>query len=113
MNESVEPGQQSRPARFLSIGARALGVVVIAAFVAAGCAQQPAKPAPVTTAAAASEEDDDVEIAEESGTTAALPNQELTAPLLYEFLVAEIALQRGDRATAARQYLDLARRTRD
>jgi tetratricopeptide (TPR) repeat protein len=113
MNESVEPGQRARPARFLSMGARALGVAVIAAFVAAGCAQQPAKPAPVTTAAAASEEDDDIEFAEESGTTAALPNQELTAPLLYEFLVAEIALQRGDRATAARQYLDLARRTRD
>ena len=113
MNESVEPGQPARPARFLSIGTRALGVAVIAAFVAAGCAQQPAKPAPVTTAAAASEDEDDVEIAEESGTTAALPNQELTAPLLYEFLVAEIALQRGDRATAARQYVDLARRTRD
>jgi tetratricopeptide (TPR) repeat protein len=38
---------------------------------------------------------------------------ELNAPTLYEFLLGEIALQRGDAALAAQTYLDLAKRTRD
>ena len=42
-----------------------------------------------------------------------LPSAELTEPMLYEFLLGEIALQRGDTELAARTYLDLARRTRD
>ena len=37
----------------------------------------------------------------------------LTEPTLYEFLLAEIALQRGDFKVAAETYLDLAKRTRD
>lgn len=39
--------------------------------------------------------------------------QGLTEPTLYEFLLAEIALQRGDYKVAAETYLDLAKRTRD
>ena len=42
-----------------------------------------------------------------------LPEQELTEPLLYEMLLAEIALQRGNPALAAQTYADLAKRTRD
>jgi tetratricopeptide (TPR) repeat protein len=42
-----------------------------------------------------------------------LPSAELSEPMLYEFLLGEIALQRGDNALAAQTYLDLARRTRD
>jgi tetratricopeptide (TPR) repeat protein len=42
-----------------------------------------------------------------------LPAQELTEPLLYELLLAEVALQRGDAELAAQTYLELARRTRD
>ncbi len=42
-----------------------------------------------------------------------LPLQELTAPLLYDFLIGEIAAQRGGAAFAAQTYLDLAKRTRD
>src|SRR5258708_33061612 len=38
---------------------------------------------------------------------------ELNAPTLYEFLLGEIALKRGDAALAAQTYLDLAKRTRD
>ena len=38
---------------------------------------------------------------------------DLNEPTLYEFLLGEIALQRGDYALAAKTYLDLARRTRD
>lgn len=37
----------------------------------------------------------------------------LTEPTLYEFLLAEIAQQRGDYKVAAETFLDLARRTRD
>lgn len=43
----------------------------------------------------------------------ALPAQALTEPLLYEMLLAEIALQRGKPALAARAYAELAERTRD
>src|SRR5712664_4453492 len=39
--------------------------------------------------------------------------EELNEPTLYEFLLGEIALQRGDAALAAQTYLDLAKRTRD
>ncbi len=42
-----------------------------------------------------------------------LPAQELTEELLYEMLLAEIALQRGDAALAAQTYVELAKRTRD
>jgi tetratricopeptide (TPR) repeat protein len=42
-----------------------------------------------------------------------VPNVELSEPTLYDFLLGEIALQRGDLPLAARTYLDLARRTRD
>jgi len=40
-------------------------------------------------------------------------SQDLSEPTLYDFLVGEIALQRGDLPLAARTYLDLARRTQD
>ncbi len=39
--------------------------------------------------------------------------RELNEPTLYEFLLGEIALQRGEAALAAQTYLDLAKRTRD
>jgi len=42
-----------------------------------------------------------------------LPNEELTGALLYEFLVAEIALQRGNITLSTQAYTDLAKRTRD
>jgi tetratricopeptide (TPR) repeat protein len=42
-----------------------------------------------------------------------LPMQDLTGQTLYEFLLGEIAAQRGNPALAAQTYLDLARRTRD
>ncbi|HUN67972.1 MAG TPA: tetratricopeptide repeat protein [Burkholderiales bacterium] len=42
-----------------------------------------------------------------------LPLQDLTAQTLYEFLLGEIAAQRGSPGIAAQTYLDLAKRTRD
>jgi len=38
---------------------------------------------------------------------------DLNEPMLYEFLLGEIALQRGDLPLAAQTFLDLARRTND
>jgi tetratricopeptide (TPR) repeat protein len=45
--------------------------------------------------------------------SAALPNQELTPRLVYEFLLAEIAGSRGELGLASEAYMDLARITRD
>jgi tetratricopeptide (TPR) repeat protein len=42
-----------------------------------------------------------------------LDPKELNEPTLYELLLGEIALQRGDYALAAKTYLDLARQTND
>lgn len=42
-----------------------------------------------------------------------LPSQDLTSSMLFEFLLAETALQRGDTDIAIRTYLKLARETRD
>ncbi len=42
-----------------------------------------------------------------------LPIQDLTDTVLYEFLLAEIAAQRGNVGLAAQAYADLAKRTRD
>lgn len=42
-----------------------------------------------------------------------LPKMVLTEKILYEFLLAEIAGQRGQMATAAEVYFDLAKNTRD
>jgi tetratricopeptide (TPR) repeat protein len=47
------------------------------------------------------------------GAASAEAPEDLSEPTLYEFLLGEIALQRGDLPLAANTYLDLARRTRD
>src|SRR2546430_1540795 len=39
--------------------------------------------------------------------------EELNEPTLYDFLLGEIALQRGDVTLAAKTYLELAKHTRD
>jgi tetratricopeptide (TPR) repeat protein len=46
-------------------------------------------------------------------TEAELPKQDLTETVLYEFLLAEVAGQRGNIGLSAQAYADLARRTRD
>ncbi len=42
-----------------------------------------------------------------------LPPQDLTQPLLYEYLVAEMAIHRQEYGLAAQTYVELARKTRD
>ena len=59
------------------------------------------------------DDDDTPPVAAPSKPPANLPLQELTSPLLYDFLLGEIAAQRGSPGFAAQTYLELARRTRD
>ena len=87
--------------RWLSL----LIVLPLAACVA--MAQPPAAPdRQAGEATEATEAQDAPEAAEPS--TAKLPEQELTGPVLYELLLGEIALQRGNPALAAQTYADLA-----
>jgi tetratricopeptide (TPR) repeat protein len=76
----------------------------------AACAQVPAADAPAKAAAAG-------EAPTAAPAPAAdeppLPKVELTRQLVYQFLIAEIAGQRGQLDAASSTYLDLARKTRD
>jgi len=75
--------------------------------------QQPvgvvAEPAADATANAAV----DAAAEERARKQAALPKQPLTSEILFKFLVAEVAGQRGEIGIAQATYLDLARQTRD
>jgi tetratricopeptide (TPR) repeat protein len=80
-------------------------LALAAALLLGGCAAQ------AQIAADAAEDDEPAQAA--GAPPANLPAQDLTEPLLYELLLAEVALQRGDAALAARTYLEIARRTKD
>ena len=54
-----------------------------------------------------------VDLAAEAAAKAALPKQPLTPDIMFKFLVAEVAGQRGEIGIAESTYLDLARQTRD
>lgn len=99
-------------------GWRRLALVLTCAVLVA-CAQSTLKEA---QAAARDEEDDeDEQSASETGQApaaamlppAALPAMELSGAMLYEFLLAEVAMQRGNVGLAAQAYVDLAKKTRD
>src|SRR3979490_1743925 len=99
--------------------AAALRLFAAMAFVVvAGCAATPPQQAAAGGeaehhAAADSPAGEAQALAPEPVGRASLPNQELTDNLLYEFLLAEIAGQRGNTALSAQAYVDLAKRTRD
>jgi len=73
-------------------------------LVLAACAQLPTKVDPEKL-------EDSAEQAEISQSN--LPEQELTAPILFDFLLAEAALQRGYPEIAIKKYLKLIQTTRD
>ena len=82
------------------------------------CSQNPVVPTPETThqqpAVAAQPAGNAKEEAPKPAPVASnLPKQELTPDVLYEFLVSEIAGQRGMLSTAKEGYLDLAKKTQD
>jgi tetratricopeptide (TPR) repeat protein len=78
----------------------------------AGPASKPATTRPDEAAAAESKPSGDEGQAPESREPE-LPKQELTGETMYEFLLAEIAGQRGNAALSAQAYADLARKTKD
>ncbi len=97
---------------------RRLALVLACALLAA-CAQKP-----LAQAQSAGDEDDDEDEPGVSATAQApappaalpplvLPDLELSGAMLYEFLLAEVALQRGNVGLAAQAYVDLAKKTRD
>jgi len=98
-------------------GARRFAVA-LAFVLAAGCAANPPQPgSPEEEAQEESDSDlsqgDAAAIAPDAEDRAAYPNQELTENLLYEYLLAEIAGQRGNVTLSAQAYVDLAKRTHD
>jgi tetratricopeptide (TPR) repeat protein len=85
-------------------------------------ASQPApvasQPAPVASQAAQIDEPEadavvDAEAARSARAQAALPKQPLTPEILFKYLMAEVAGQRGAIGIAQSTYLDLARQTQD
>lgn len=84
---------------------------LLSVMVLAGCSNLPIAPDSAATTAASP--------AEQSATETPAQNQpqrphiELTKDILYKLLVAEVAGQRGQLDVAVREYLDLARSTRD
>lgn len=79
----------------------------------AGCAQIAAHDSPATVLTAQAEEGSLEERARRVFGESALPGRTLDEDLLYKFLLAEIANQRGNTQLAAQAYLDLAKTTRD
>jgi tetratricopeptide (TPR) repeat protein len=86
----------------------------------AACAQRPVQQAPQADQSETDQDEIEQPAANAAGVPIAapaprpaLPNQELTEAVLYEYLLAEIAGQRGSVGLSAQAYADLAKRTRD
>jgi tetratricopeptide (TPR) repeat protein len=79
------------------------------------CAQQPLNQGTIAAPASAEEvlEQPAPKAAAAPAPEAELPKQDLTEAVLYEYLLAEIAGQRGSIGLSAQAYADLAKRTRD
>ena len=82
-------------------------------FVMAGAVRaQDAKATAATESVAEAEPELQVDTTESAESVAA-PRIELTPQILYQFLLAEVAAQRGQYDLAARAHADLANSTRD
>src|SRR6266705_803888 len=109
--------RMSNPTGFLLVPFGALRMLAAIALIA-GCAASPPQP-PAAGEEAQDESDADAPAAEalagaaEPEDRSAFPKQELDKDILYEFLLAEIARQRGNLGLSAQAYVDLAKRTRD
>jgi len=82
----------------------------------ADCAQRPVQQVPQAAQSETDEDEIEQPAPKAAGAPAPkleLPNQELTEAMLYEYLLAEIAGQRGSIGLSAQAYVDLAKRTRD
>ena len=92
-------------------------LLVLTAFALSGCASAPrptatdATPAVTPTAAAESRAPSEPTPAGTSGDV--IPNVDLSSGVIYQLMAAEVAVQRGDLASAFAVYMKLARETRD
>ena len=77
-------------------------LLVPAALVVVGCAQLSPKQAVQPVA-----------VPEHAERSPVLPKVDLTSPILFQYLVSEIAVQRGDPGLGTEGMLDLAKTTRD
>jgi len=78
--------------------------LILGSLLLGACAQAPARPVAVHPAEAPESRTEEAPV---------LPNIELSDELLYEFLLTEIASQRGNTALAVQGSADLAKKTRD
>lgn len=101
------PLLSARPSR--RPGFLPLALAISLGFALTACAPLPQKPQ--ATAASAPEQVTDA--AAEADAAANLPSQDLTGATIYEMLLAEIALRRGQPAVAISAYADLAQSTKD
>ena len=97
-----------------------LALVAGFAILLAACAQRPVQQAAPAAEPAIKQGEPEQPAPEEAGALTPapapkqeLPNQELSEAVLYEYLLAEIAGQRGSIGLSAQAYADLAKRTRD
>lgn len=112
---------QSRVSRFTPAATRYAALLAAVVVALAGCAQQvqraqapqPEQMAPQTAPAVTEPVPGQSASAPARGPEPELPKQDLSDTVLYEFLLAEIAAQRGNVGLAAQAYADLAKRTRD
>jgi tetratricopeptide (TPR) repeat protein len=91
----------------------ALRLVVLLCVLALASACSALAQHPENETADAPHEAAEAEAASAEPSSEALPPQELTEDVLYELLLAEIALQRGNTALSAQTYAELAEETRD
>ncbi len=94
------------------VGLRGALAASIAALLLGACAQFPVR-TPDPTSQAEEADPQSAAQAEAPSRVEPLPNQPLTAQILYQLVMAEIAAQRGNSVLASSGYLDLARKTRD
>ena len=96
-------------------------VVLTACLALAACAQQPPQSSPQQPVAGDAQPRPAPQVKPQSKAAVArpaprkpqLPSQELTEPLLFKLMLAEVAVQRGQPQIAVPAYLELARETRD
>jgi tetratricopeptide (TPR) repeat protein len=98
----------------LPFGLRGVLAASIAALFLGACAQLPVTTSePSAQPKEAAADSPPAAQAEAPVRVEPLPSQPLTAQILYQLLMAEIAAQRGNAVFASSGYLDLARKTRD
>lgn len=85
---------------------------IFGSLLLAACAQAPVQPETENSVGPEAENQAEQPV-QQPETTAKLPNVELSGELLYQYLLSEIASQRGHAGLAAEASADMARKTRD